>query len=87
MQPYINRQNKIHAALDTLKNYLINSKPPSVNSVANNFRLRSYTLMSCKNNATGSYISPLIIYKGVCTIPNLLEGASSGTVMGFTNTG
>ncbi|CAI2200149.1 7254_t:CDS:1, partial [Funneliformis geosporum] len=38
-------------------------------------------------SAAGSYIPPLIIYKGVRTIPNLLEGAPSGTVMGFTNTG
>ncbi|CAG8823079.1 7218_t:CDS:2, partial [Cetraspora pellucida] len=30
-------------------------------------------------SATGSYIPRLIIYKGVCVIPGLLEGASPGT--------
>ncbi|CAG8622265.1 3393_t:CDS:1, partial [Paraglomus occultum] len=38
-------------------------------------------------SAAGSYIPPLIIYKGVRTIPGLLESAPPGTVMGFTNTG
>ena len=38
-------------------------------------------------SAAGSYIPPLIIYKGVRAIPGLLEGAPSGTVMGFTDTG
>ena len=38
-------------------------------------------------SAAGTYIPPLIIYKGVRTIPGLLEGAPPGTVMGFTDTG
>ena len=38
-------------------------------------------------SADGSYIPPLIIYKGVRTIPGLLDGAPPGTVMGFTSTG
>lgn len=38
-------------------------------------------------SAAGSYIPPLIIYKGVRAIPGLLQGAPPGTVMGFTDTG
>ncbi|CAG8725199.1 5100_t:CDS:2, partial [Cetraspora pellucida] len=37
-------------------------------------------------SAAGSCIPPLIIYKGSCAIPGLLQGAPSGTVMGFTDT-
>lgn len=38
-------------------------------------------------SAAGSYVPPLVIYKGIRTIPGLLEGAPPGTVMGFTSTG
>lgn len=38
-------------------------------------------------SAAGTYIPPLIIYKGSRTIPDLLEGAPAGTVMGFTESG
>ena len=38
-------------------------------------------------SATGSCIPPLFIYKGVRTIPGLLESAPPRTIMGFTDTG
>jgi len=38
-------------------------------------------------SAAGTYIPPLIIYKGSRAIPGLLEGAPAGTVMGFTESG
>ncbi|CAG8817472.1 7203_t:CDS:2 [Cetraspora pellucida] len=37
-------------------------------------------------SAAGSYIPPLVIYKGVHTIPDLLQGAPPGAVMSFTDT-
>ncbi|CAG8777363.1 15405_t:CDS:2, partial [Cetraspora pellucida] len=37
--------------------------------------------------AAGGYIPPLIIYKSIRTIPNLLDGAPAGTIIGFTETG
>jgi hypothetical protein len=38
-------------------------------------------------SAAGSFIPPLIIYKGKRVIDNLLDGAPPGTVMGFTEKG
>ena len=35
-------------------------------------------------SAAGTFIPPLIIYTGKRVIENLLDGAPSGTVMGFT---
>ncbi|CAG8502744.1 22495_t:CDS:1 [Cetraspora pellucida] len=36
--------------------------------------------------ASGNYIPSLFSYTGICAIPNLLNGASAGKVMGFTDT-
>ncbi|CAI2171677.1 5506_t:CDS:2 [Funneliformis geosporum] len=158
-----NRQDIICVALDTLKNYPLDSKPPSINSIAKSFGFSEITLRRAVKNggplnrsevqlasycinmqklgfgltksgvkyyimeiiqlnkrqhpfgkngsgacqvhkilhgnshehislastisAARSYIPLLIIYKSIRTIPDLLEGAPSRTIMGFTNTG
>ena len=38
-------------------------------------------------SAAGTYIPPLIIYKGKRMIPGLLDGAPPSSVIGFTETG
>ena len=49
---YTNRQNTISEALSELKNYPAGHKPPSVNSVAKNYRLSEAILRRAKNNSS-----------------------------------
>ena len=52
--PQTLRNNNIHAVLEALENYPINTKHPSVNSVAKKFRLPETTLRHAVKNRVSS---------------------------------